>query len=349
MTVLVYGDLNRGIFNGIAAAYYDGMAVKLHDSAGGALVGGANPVAPFVTRQPSILPANAAIGDSITVDIGAASGTPAPVASWDLTLNGSSIRNRLDSDAMTIELSEAGAYLLTVHWTNSADRTEANIASLTVAAPPAQTIDYANVALAYVSAASTFAGTQTDVTSITASGTGQYVFTKAGSGAAIQHNANGFVFGNGAYVQTQVLSNQPTTDGIFAVADLTLTSYGANVGQIVDGTGVNLKLRNSAGTLQVLGPVSGQGALSLGNVTYGNRIIIGGQIDDVLDLLSGVNTSGSPTSMPHGGLVDPLPTRFTTGRYVNGTLHRLVIVGRAEGQPWPITMEQVYADFQRGA
>lgn len=349
MAVFIHGDLNPGLFDGVTAAYFDGTAVTLQDCGGTIIVGGDLPVAPTITRQPSILPQTAAVGDSITLDLGAAQGSPTPVITWDVTLNGTSIKSRLDTDAMTIELSEAGVYALTVRWTNSTDTVEANAASLTVAAPPIPSIPYATVALAYIDATTAFSGTDDDVSTITASGTGQYVFTKTGTGAAIQHNATGFVFGNGAYVQTQVLSNQPTTDGLFAVADLTLTSYGANVGQIIDGTGLNLKLRNSSGALQVLGPVSGQGTLALGNVTYGHRIVVGGQIDDVLDLLSGVAVSGAAVSMPHNGLVDPLPTRFTTGRYVNGTLHRLVIVGRAEGQAWPVTIEQVYADFRRGA
>ena len=32
----------------------------------------------------------------------------------------------------------------------------------------------------------------------------------------------------------------------------------------------------------------------------------------------------------------------------NGTIHRLAIVGRPEGQPWPVTMREVYADFLQG-
>ncbi len=349
MAVTIYGDIGRSAFDGIAQAYFAGQQVRLYDSVGGLLTGGQIAVAPMITRQPSILPATAALGDSVTLDLGAASGTPQPSATWDITRNGISIKDRLDSGALTLELAEAGVYALNVTWANSADAVEASTASITLSAPVTPTINYAAVALAYIDADTSFAGTAADVTAISARGTGAYVFTKTGSGTAIQRTADGFVFGNGAYVQTQVLSGQPTTDGIFAVADVTLTSYGANIGQIIDGTGVNLKLRNSTGTIQVLGPVSGQGALSLGTVTYGTRVIVGGQIDDVLDLLSGVNTSGAAISATHAGLNDPSPTRFTTGRYVNGTLHRLAIVGRPEGQAWPVTMDQVYADFRRGA
>lgn len=351
MGVTLYGDINPATFKGIAGAYFGDTPVKLYDSNGTPIVGATLAVAPTIQRQPSILPATAGIGDSVTLDLGAASGTPTPAVSWDFTLDGSSIKSRLDSGAMTMELASAGAYALSVTWTNSADAVEATTASLLVkevTPPVTPTINYAQVALAYIDAASSFSGSATDVGSITATGTGGYVFTKAGTGTAIQRSDAGFVFGDGAYVQTQVLSNQPTTDGLFAVVDVTLSAYGSNIGQLVDGTGVNMKLRNSSGTIQALGPVAGQGALTLGTVTYGNRVIIGGLLDDVLDLLKGINTSGAAVSAAHGGLTDPLPTRFTTGRYVKGTLHRMVIVGRPEGQDWPVTLEQVYADFQRG-
>lgn len=352
MGVTLYGDINPAAFKKLAAAYFGDTPVKLYDSAGMAIVGATLAVAPTIQRQPSILPATAGIGDSVTLDLGAASGTPTPAATWDFTLNGNSIKSRLDSGAMTIELAEAGTYALSVTWTNSADTVEATTASLLIEDEETPTeptgIDYARVALAYLDARSSFAGTASDVTAITATGTGGYVFTKAGTGTAIQRSDAGFVFADGAYVQTQVLSSQPTTDGLFAVVDVTLTSYGSNIGQLIDGTGINLKLRNSSGSIQALGPVSGQGALTLGAVSYGSRILIGGLIDDVLDVLRGINNSGAAVSAPHSGLVDPAPTRFTTGRYVRGTLHRLVIVGRPEGQNWPVTLEQVYADFRRG-
>ena len=349
MAVIIHSDIGRAVFSGLRAAYFGDQPVSLRNSTGILLVGADQPVAPTITRQPSILPQEAGIGDSITLDIGEAAGLPAPVASWDFTLNGVSIKGRLDRGATTIELAETGIYELTVAWTNSADSVMANTVALTVAPPLVPPIDYARVTLAYIDVSATITGSDADVGAITARGTGAYVFTKAGSGTAIRRTSDGFAFADGAYVQTQVLSAQPTTDGLFAVADLTLTSYGSNVGQIIDGTGVNLKLRNSAGAIQVLGPVSGQGALSLGTVAYGTRVIVAGQLDDVADLLSGISIAGTAVSAPHTGLVDPLPTRFTIGRYLNGTLHRLAIVGRPEGGAWPVTMAEVVADFRRGA
>lgn len=348
MALSITADLATNLFRGLTAVYLDGQSVSLYDSVGAPSIGTAQPVAPTVTQQPTILPDEAAMGDSVTLNIGAASGSPAPVADWDITRDGVSLRAQLDVGAMTFELSEPGTYILSVRWSNAGGTVRAISAQLTVEPVAVAEIDYNAVTLAYLDAGTAYGGTAADVTSISAGGTAGYVFTKAGSGAAVTRSAAGFVFSEGAYVQTQVLSSQPTTDGMFAVADITLASYGTSAGQILDGAGTGLKLRNNAGALQVIGPVSGQGGLSLGNVSYGTRMILAGQLDDLLDLLSGFNTAGGVVSVAHAGLVDPAPTRFITGRYINGTLHRMAIVGRPEGADWPITMQEVVQDFRRG-
>ncbi|MBP8929897.1 MAG: hypothetical protein KBG46_01295 [Paracoccus sp.] len=306
-------------------------------------------VAPAVTRQPAISPAMAAIGGRITLDLGTASGTPAPVASWDLTLNGVSIRGGVEPQALSMDLTQSGTYVLTVGWANSAGNVSAQAATLNVAAlPPAPTINYDTQALAYFDAATSFAGSASDVTSVTARGTGGYVFAKNGAGAAIQRTAQGFVFANGQFLQSQALSAQPTTDGVFAVIDCTLTSYGSSLGQILDGAGGHVKIRNTSGTLQVIGQDDSTVAVTLGSVAYGQRTILAGMLDDVLNLVAGIDTAGGQVSAPHGGLTDPEPSRVMTGRYIHGTIHRLAIVGRPEGQAWPVTMREVYEDFQRG-
>ncbi|MTH79004.1 hypothetical protein [Paracoccus aestuariivivens] len=349
MPVEIIGEVHPALFSELSAVHYRGVKVAVLNARGEVLVNAEKLTPPTITAQPTILPLTATLGDSITLTLGAATGLPVPVANWDFTLNGVSIKSRLDQGMMTMELADPGEYLLSVDWTNTQDSVRAETAVLTVAAPVIPVIDYAAVTLAYLDAASTFAGTQTDVTSISPIGQGKFVFSRTGSGNAIQHGETGFTFSGGYYLQTQVLSGLATTDGMFAVADLTINSYGAYSGQLLDGTGTTLKLRNSSGTLQAVGPVSGMGALSLGATPYGARIIISGQIDDVLDVLSGHDVSGGLVSVAHTGLTDPAPTRFITGRYLNGTLHRLAIVGRPEGQNWPITMPEVVADFRRGA
>lgn len=307
------------------------------------------PVAPAVTRQPAITPAAAALGDSITLDLGAASGMPAPVASWDLTLDGTSVRGGVEPGALSLDLTQSGTYVLSVTWANSAGNVTAQAATLTVAAPPtAPVINYDTQTLAYFDAQTSYTGSASDVASVTARGTGGYVFAKNGAGAAIQRSAQGFVFANGQFLQSQALSAQPSTDGIFAVIDCTLTSYGASLGQILDGAGGHVKIRNTSGTLQVVGQDDSIVAVTLGSVAYGHRMVLAGMLDDVLNLVGGIDTAGGDVSAPHGGLTDPEPSRVMTGRFINGTIHRLAIVGRAEGQPWPVTMREVHADFLRG-
>ncbi|RCW84070.1 hypothetical protein [Paracoccus lutimaris] len=305
--------------------------------------------APSITRQPAILPATAVIGDSITLDLGAAAGQPTPAPSWDFTRDGVSIRSSLDQGALTMELSGAGVYVLTVSWANSAGSVTAQSATLTVQAPPTgPAVNYDTQTLAYFDAATSFTGSATDVTAVTARGTGGYVFHKEGSGAAIQRSASGFVFGNGCYLQSQTLTGQPMTDGLFAVVDCTLTSYGTTVGQILEGAGGHVKLRDNAGRLQVVGQDDSAVGIILGSVFYGSRVIVAGLLDDVLNLVGGINVAGGDVSAAHAGITDPDLTRVLTGRYVNGTIHRLAIVGRAEGQAWPVTMREVYEDFQQG-
>lgn len=304
------------------------------------------PVAPTITRQPAITPAGAGIGDSVTVDFGAASGTPAPVATWDLTLGGVSIKDRLDVGANTMELAVAGTYRLTASWANSAGNVTATAAELVVAAPPAA-INY-DTALAYLDAATPYAGTPTAVTGISMRGTGAYALAATGTGNAIQRTADGFVFADGVYLQTGVMSGQPNGDGLFAVVDFTLASYGSNIGQILEGAGGHVKVRNNAGTLQVVGQDDTAVTINMGSVVYGQRMILAGMIDDIADVVAGITAAGADVSAAHTGMTDPALTRVITGRYLNGTLHRMAIFARPEGGAWPVTMREVFADFQRG-
>ncbi|SMO52285.1 hypothetical protein [Paracoccus laeviglucosivorans] len=349
MALTILDGLGKALFDNIAATYIGAQPVRMLDSSGDPLTQDQGAVLPAITRSPTILPAAPAIGQSITLDLGHANGTPEPVAEWDFTLDGISIRDMLDAGELTMELTSPGVYALTLRWTNSAGSVEAETQGFTVVAVPVPVIDYDRQALCYFDAHTTHAGTAGEVASVTARGTGAYVFAATGSGAAIQHDATGFGFGDGAYLQCQTLSNQPTTDGLFAVVDVTLTAYGSNAAQMIDGTGGHVKIRNSAGSLQATGSDDSALTQPLGSVEYGRRMVLAAQIDDVLDLLSGHDAAGNLVSLAHPGLTDPTPNRFSCGRFMIGTIHRLAIVGRPEGQPWPVTMQEVVADFRRGA
>ncbi|WP_134680075.1 hypothetical protein [Paracoccus ravus] len=349
MALETIDKLDLRTLDGISAIWVMGEPAALYDGLGNLLHGTPENTPPEVLAPPSILPAIAVPGQTISLFLGEASGSPEPVAEWDFTLDGVSIRDRLDGEALTMELVETGIYALQVTWTNAAGTLIAETASLTVAAVEAPAIDYANVALAYFDAGTTIAGTAQDVTALNTTGSGGFVLAKTGTGSAVQMTEAGLVFADGSYLQSPILANQPTTDGLFVVADVTLTGYGSNIGQIIDGTGGHVKLRNNAGTMQSTGVDDNSVNLGLGAAQYGNRIILAAEIDDLTDTLSGYDVTGNLLSVAHAGLTDPSVTRLSVGRYLKGTIHRLAVFGRPEGQPWNVTMREVVEDFQQGA
>lgn len=349
MAVSIQDGVASNLFQGVERVYLAGKMIPLLNAEGGTLIEGTAPdIAPTITRTPTILPLGAVIGDSISLDLGAATGTPQPQASWDITLNGDSIRAQLDAGAMTIELSQPGLYELSVSWSNNAGIVEAVIAGLSVEpAPEAPPIDYSQ-AIAYIDAGSAFQGSATNVTAITSAGRQTMVLAATGSGNPITHEPEGFTFANGFYVQSPVLSGQPTGDGMFAVIDFTLTGYGTSSGQLLQGAGSRLNLLDMSGSLRVQGVEDTTVTMTAGTTPYGRRFVIGGRIDDLTDMLGMYDLAGTYSEQPIGS-TNPDLTRVITGRYLNGTLHRLAVFGRPEGGAWPVSFEDVYADFREGA
>lgn len=349
MALNILNDIDARLFQGISRAYQGGRRVSLLAADGSELVAGEQPSAPVIGEQPAILPAGAAIGNSISLHLGAASGVPAPTASWDLTRDGISIRDQVD-EFLALELTEPGRHVLSVTWANDIGEPVAAVPTelLVVVEAPAPAIDYAAVTLAYFDANTPFEGSAGDVTAINALGSGGWRLAKTGTGAPIQRSDAGFVLADGAFLQSQVLSALPASDGHFVVAELTLDAYGSAPGQIVEGQGDRIRLRNNAGNLQAIGQVGALPVHALGTASYGSRVVIAAMIDDVADLFISIGASGSETATAVA-VTDPVLGRFALGRYLVGTLHRLAVVGRPEGGNWPVTMQQVHADFLQGA
>lgn len=96
-------------------------------------------VAPVVTTQPSFSPATGRrVGDTVTLNFGAASGTPAPMRTFTLR------RGTVDVTAQVVNgqitFITAGTYTLEVSWSNGVGApVQATTASITVAAAPVET------------------------------------------------------------------------------------------------------------------------------------------------------------------------------------------------------------------
>lgn len=346
MTVIIHPDIARRLFDGVAAVHFGAESATLLNAQGETLAIGEAPLPPVVVNQPSLQPASAALGDSVTVNLGSATGRPAPEVAWQLTLNGASVTERVD-EFMAIELSEPGLYELLVTWTNINGTTEAEIIGLLVEEAVARDIDYTQ-ALLYIDASTPIEGTDSAVTAINAIGAAQARLIATGSGNPVQRNEQGFVFDNGIWLQSQNLTNLAAGDGIFAVVDFTVTAAATSGGQVLNGAGSRISFSNEAGQLRASAADDTNLNVNAGATPYGTRVVLAGRIDDLLDSFDLINAAGATVSTSFVN-TDPNPTRFNCGRYLIGTIHRIAIFGRSEGGAWPYTMEEIHADFRVGA
>ena len=309
----------------------------------------AQQTAPAITTQPTIS-GGTAIGDILPIARGAATGNPAPTATYQWYRNGAALSGE---DGLTLDTGGygAGVYRATVIWANGVTPTATGTTgTITVEAATAPGIDYSR-ALVYFDANTPFTGTASDVTAITSRGSAGLSLAKTGA-AAIQRTANGFVFANTGYVGASGIPAGAATDGMFLVVEFTQTSNGSNWARLSDGTGSRMRLQIHSGNQSIIGAGVDDTnvSIALGPAPLGTRHIVAFAMDDVLNPLIGYDVSGAAVGpIAHAGLTDPVNTRIDIGQYLNGTIHRWCLVGRTEGGAWPLTMAEVVADFRAGA
>ena len=309
----------------------------------------ATATAPTITTQPTIS-GGTTVGDILTLARGAATGNPAPTATYQWLRNGAVLSGE---DSLTLDTGgyNAGAYRARVRWSNGVNPDAvATSNTITVQAATAPGIDYSR-ALVYFDANTPFTGTASDVTAITSRGSAGLSLAKTGA-AAIQRTANGFVFADTGYVGASGVPAGAATDGMFLVVEFTQTAVGSNWARLSDGTGSRMRLQIHAGNQSIIGTGADDTNvnITLGTAAFGTRHIVAFEMDDVLNQLTGRDVSGASVGpIAHAGLTDPVNTRIDIGQYLNGTIHRWCLVGRTEGGAWPLTMAEVFADFRAGA
>ena len=309
----------------------------------------AQQTAPSITTQPTIS-GGTAIGDILTLARGAATGNPAPTATYQWYRNGAVLSGE---DGLTLDTGGygAGVYRAVVTWSNGvAPVATSQSNTITVEAANAPGIDYSR-ALVYFDAATPFTGTASDVTAITSRGTAGLSLAKTGT-AAIQRTANGFVFADTGYVGASGIAAGAATDGMFLVVEFTQTAVGSNWARLSDGTGSRMRLQIHSANQGIIGTGADDTNvnIALGTSAFGTRHVVAFAMDDVLNQLTGYDVTGASVGpIAHAGLTDPVNTRIDIGQYLNGTIHRWCLVGRTEGGAWPLTMAEVVADFRAGA
>ena len=309
----------------------------------------AQQTAPAITTQPTIS-GGTAIGDILTLAPGAATGNPAPTATYQWYRNGVVLSGE---DALTLDTGGhgAGVYRATVIWANGVTpAATGTTGTITVEAANAPGIDYSR-ALVYFDANTPFTGTASDVTAITSRGSAGLSLAKTGT-AAIRRTADGFVFADTGYVGAAGIAAGAATDGMFLVVEFTQNAVGSNWARLSDGTGSRARLQIHAGNQSIIGTGADDTNvnIALGTATLGTRHVVAFEMDDVLNRLTGYDVTGASVGpIAHAGLTDPVNTRVDIGQYLNGTIHRWCLVGRTEGGAWPLTMAEVVADFRAGA
>lgn len=342
----IHSGLNGALFRGVQRVYLADRSVPLLDARGATLVEGQGAgVLPAVTRQPSLLPANAVLGATVTLDIGTASGTPAPVADWEVTLNGDSIKAQVDAQ-MRLQLAQAGEYALSVSWVNEAGTVQAATASLIVV-PPVQVVPDMALAAGYFDAGSAVTGTAAAVTGLANKGNGGWTLAATASGAAIAMAADGIVFADGRCLQATNLSN-PNVDGVFIVVRAVLDAYGSGVAQILaaNPAGGTIAIQNNGGALQARYHDGTARSVALGTVTYGQEFVVGIEIDNVARTVRSFTLAGTMLSETPVGTPGVNYAQVRSGQYVRGTVKRFAVCARQAGGSFPLRFEDVIAHFR---
>ncbi|WP_216635363.1 hypothetical protein [Paracoccus aminovorans] len=342
----IHNGLNGALFRGVQRIYLADRAVPLLDARGATLVEGQGAsVVPAVMRQPSMLPADAVLGATVTLDIGAGSGTPAPVAEWDVTLNGSSIKAQVDAQ-MRLQLAEAGEYALSVRWVNEAGAAEATTAALIVT-PPVQVVPEMTLAAGYFDAGSSVTGTAAAVTGLANKGNGGWALAATASGAAVAMAAEGIVFADGRSLQATNLSN-PNIDGVFIVVRAVLDAYGSGVAQILaaNPSGGTIAIQNNNGALQARYHDGVARSIALGTVTYGQEFVVGIEIDNAARTVRAFTLAGTMLSETPAGTPGVNYAQVRTGQYVRGTVKRIAVCTKPVGGAFLLRFEEVIAHFR---
>lgn len=347
---VIHGTIERSLFQGVQQVYLGGEPAALLEASGAVLIEAQSSVpaaAPTITRQPALLPEGAGLGDSIILDLGAAEGAPPPVAEWDLTLGESSIRDQVDPDQLSMDLSEPGEYALAVNWSNASGTAAAAPALLTVAEPGAPGLDYARAA-GYFHAGSVFSGTAEAVSGVANGGNGGWDLARVGSGQAIAMTPAGIRFDGGSFLQASGISTSGI-GGMFLVLRVAIEHHNSGVAQLfaTNPAGGPVSITSNKGKLQAYyhdGETSR--VVNLGGApATPEAFVIGIEIDNAAQTVRAYTRGGSIATFSVPGIPGVEYGTVAIGQRLHGTLTRAALFGRPAGGSFAASFEQVIEDF----
>lgn len=308
---------------------------------------GAGGAAPVITQQPSITPSSATVGDSVTINLGAATGAVGD-PTWTLMRGATDVTAQVDQ-FMAIEFTTAGTYTLSVSWSNATGPTTATPATITVAEAPSPGVDLAAVSYMHQNGPLPFTGPANAITGYTAEGTGARAFSIVGTGANVAMDpARGPLFASGKYARNTG-NTASIADGVMVLAKYTVDTASAvdTIMALTGGITVNMRWDASGNRVQYNYNIGG-GAVNANGVTAAAHMdILAFEIDRVAGTLRYWDGAKIVT-LTGQTITSPAFTTIDLGNSLTGVTGRSNVITRGSGVAWPVSFEDVLNVYGAG-
>lgn len=303
--------------------------------------------APVITQQPSITPSSATVGDSVTINLGAASGAVGD-PTWTLMRGATDVTAQVD-EFFAIEFTTAGDYTLSVSWTNATGTTNATPATIAVAEAPSPGVDLEAVSYMHQDGPLPFTGTASVITGFTAEGTGARTFSIVGTGAEVGMDpARGPLFASGKYARNAG-NSVSIADGVMVLAEYEVDTATAvdTVMALTGGITVNMRWDGSNNRIQYNYNVSGSATNANGVTAAAHMNILAMEIDRVAGTIRYWDGEKIVT-LTGQTITSPAFTTIDLGNSLTGVVTRSNVITRGSGAAWPVSFEDALNEYGAG-
>lgn len=307
-----------------------------------ALEGGSSGNVVMLT-PPTATPETVTVGDNTTLTMGTYSNATSVVGV--LMQGGIDRTGEIVDGVWSPGVEGAATWTVTASGAGGPIVTMVNITVEAIA--PEQTVK--DVALLWIDAATPFSGSDSEVTGVTAEGSGGYALTVTGTGSPnlITHTSDGFVFNTGRYLTVTGI-NPDVGDGAILLVDVTFNDT-SGTGQALAFQGT--VLRRASGTLQyTTGEWTSPAAQNAGTVTPPQRVQMAMHLDRIGENVRYWDVGGAAFANRATTFANPITkNQINLGQGMSGIIHKVAIIAHPSGGALPMTLEDALADFLTGA
>ncbi|MDF3607565.1 hypothetical protein PE067_16275 [Paracoccus sp. DMF-8] len=238
--------------------------------------------APVITQQPSITPSSATVGDSVTINLGAATGADGP-PTWTLMLGSTDVTAQAIGDPLAYEATAAGTLTLAVTWSNDTGSTVATPAVIEVEDAPSPGVDLSDAAI-YIPDTSDPAA---DLTlPLVAQGRLAANFAETAGGGTLQSSPRGIEFDgtNGLILNDVDISSGYYMVGIATWDGLVGSQTWPVFAHLRTSVGNVMQIRRNGSNLQAnwnYGTATNSDGGAMPSLTIGTPVVFGVEVDPV--------------------------------------------------------------------